>query len=125
MLGVEQVLAQAGATTSPSSTEQGAAHYRLRHVSRGVVQAEPVWFDTTGTLRKTLQLINEAADAGARIIAFFPEVWFPGYPMFLWLDAVAAQMPMIGRYHASFITTDGPKLLAVRTAAGRGASPSF
>jgi nitrilase len=81
-----------------------------------VVQAEPVWLDAAGTLRKTLALVNEAADRGAKIIAF-PEVWFPGYPMFLWLDAVMEQMPMIGRYHENSITTDGTEMLAVRTAA--------
>ena len=78
-----------------------------------VVQAEPAWLDAPGTLQKTLRLIAEAADNGARIIAF-PEVWFPGYPMFLWLGAVIEQMPMIGRYHANSITTDGPELTAIR-----------
>src|SRR5690242_14537342 len=80
------------------------------------VQAEPVWLDAAGTLEKTLELIAEAADAGAKLIAF-PEVWFPGYPFFLWLDAVANQMPMVARYHRSSLATDGPEMLAIRAAA--------
>jgi nitrilase len=81
-----------------------------------VVQAEPVWLDAAGTLGKTVQLIQEAADNRATLIAF-PELWCPGYPMFLWLDAVINQMPMIGRYHANSITTDGPEIRAIRMAA--------
>jgi predicted amidohydrolase len=39
--------------------------------------------DSKASLRRTLELIAEAAQNGARLIAF-PETWLPGYPS--WLD---------------------------------------
>ncbi|EGU84200.1 hypothetical protein FOXB_05288 [Fusarium oxysporum f. sp. conglutinans Fo5176] len=44
-----------------------------------ITQAEPEWFDLAGTVKKTIDLINEAAKGGARLVAF-PEVWITGYP---------------------------------------------
>ena len=52
-----------------------------------VVQAAPVFLDREATVDKGIRLIHEAADQGARIIAF-PEVWVPGYP--LWVYGAAA-----------------------------------
>jgi predicted amidohydrolase len=48
-----------------------------------ITQAEPVYLDLAGTLEKTLKLVDEAAQNGARIIAF-PEVWMSGYPGWIW-----------------------------------------
>jgi len=48
-----------------------------------VVQASPVFLDRDATIEKGIALINEAADAGARVIAF-PEVWIPGYPLWIY-----------------------------------------
>ena len=48
-----------------------------------VVQASPVFLDRAATIDKGIALINEAADAGARVIAF-PEVWVPGYPLWIY-----------------------------------------
>lgn len=41
------------------------------------VQAEPVWLDLQGTVKKTCNLIAEAAANGAKLVAF-PECWIPG-----------------------------------------------
>lgn len=82
------------------------------------VQAEPVWLDLHATTDKTVSLIDEAADAGAALVAF-PETWLPGYPLFLWMAPVAAQMPFIARYYANSVTLDGPHMTAVRRAARR------
>ena len=48
-----------------------------------VVQASPVFLDRASTIEKGVRLINDAADCGARIIAF-PEVWVPGYPLWIY-----------------------------------------
>lgn len=48
-----------------------------------VTQAEPVWLDLQGTVDKTCKLIADAADNGAKLIAF-PECWVPGYPCWIW-----------------------------------------
>lgn len=47
------------------------------------VQAEPEWFDLQGSVKKAIGIIEEAGHNGAELIAF-PEVFIPGYPMFLW-----------------------------------------
>lgn len=44
-----------------------------------VVQAAPVLFDKDECLEKALELIDEAARSGARLIVF-PELFIPGYP---------------------------------------------
>jgi len=48
-----------------------------------VTQAEPCWLDLTAAVEKTCQLIEEAAQGGAKLIAF-PECWIPGYPAWIW-----------------------------------------
>jgi hypothetical protein len=48
-----------------------------------VTQHEPLWLDLAGTVDKACQLMEEAADNGAQLITF-PEVWIPGYPMWIW-----------------------------------------
>ncbi len=47
------------------------------------VQSTPVFLDRDATIEKTCDLIARAANDGARVITF-PEVWIPGYPV--WLD---------------------------------------
>jgi aliphatic nitrilase len=81
-----------------------------------VVQAEPVWLDAVATTAKTVDLIAEAAAAGARIITF-PELWIPGYPMFLWLGPVAGQAGRVVEYHKASLSNSDPLLTTVRRAA--------
>ena len=45
-----------------------------------LVQAEPVMFDKTASLKKALQYIEEAASQKAELIVF-PELFIPGYPV--------------------------------------------
>jgi len=56
-----------------------------------VVQAAPVFLDISGGVEKTCALINDAAMQGVELIVF-PELWLPGYPMWLWFDA-----PIMGK----------------------------
>ena len=48
-----------------------------------VVQAEPAWLDLAESVKKTCELIVEADQLGAQLIAF-PECWIPGYPAWIW-----------------------------------------
>ncbi|MGH1492179.1 MAG: carbon-nitrogen hydrolase family protein [Acidimicrobiales bacterium] len=66
------------------------------------VQAEPAWLDVDAGVDKTLALITEAADNGAKLLAF-PECWIPGYPHFLWLGPQAWGMQFVPPYHANSI----------------------
>lgn len=49
----------------------------------GIVQARPVFMNLEASLEKAVALIEEAAGAGAKIVAF-GETWLAGYPA--WLD---------------------------------------
>ncbi len=44
-----------------------------------VVQAAPIFLDLDATVDKTIALIEQAAEQGAKLIAF-PETFIPGYP---------------------------------------------
>ena len=66
------------------------------------VQAEPCWLDADSGVEKAAALMAEAASNGARLVGF-PELWIPGYPHFLWLDAQAMAMRFIPQYHANSI----------------------
>ncbi|MER6497690.1 MULTISPECIES: carbon-nitrogen hydrolase family protein [Streptomyces] len=90
----------------------------IRRFKAAAVQAEPAWLDAEAGVAKTADLIAEAARGGASLVAF-PEVWIPGYPHFLWLGAVADQVPFVGRYHAASLASDSDGLTTIRRAARR------
>lgn len=47
------------------------------------VQDSPVFLNLAASVEKAVQLVEQAAGHGARLVVF-PETWLPGYPM--WLD---------------------------------------
>lgn len=52
------------------------------------VQAAPAFLELERSVDKTIGLIEQAAHAGAKLIAF-PELWLPGYPWWIWLGSPA------------------------------------
>jgi len=52
-------------------------------ITVAIVQASPVFMDLGASLAKAIELIEQAAAKGARLVAF-GETWLPGYPA--WLD---------------------------------------
>ncbi|MBD8215223.1 carbon-nitrogen hydrolase family protein [Erwinia persicina] len=81
-----------------------------------VVQASPVCMDVNASVDKALGLIADAARQGARLIAF-PELFFPGYPWFLWLGNIPYMAPFITAYHRQSISTDSPQYQRLQQAA--------
>lgn len=80
------------------------------------VQAAPVFMDLSGTVQKTIDLIKEAAEAGAKLVAF-PECWIPGYPFYIWLGAPAWWMKFVQRYHMNAMEVDSAETNAICAAA--------
>ncbi len=48
-----------------------------------VVQHPPVLLHRDKTIKRGVELLDEAAAGGARLVSF-PETWLPGYPEWLW-----------------------------------------
>jgi nitrilase len=48
-----------------------------------VVQHPPVALNRQKTLARGVELLEEAAEGGARLVSF-PEAWVPGYPEWIW-----------------------------------------
>jgi len=88
-------------------------HPRLRVAA---IQAAPVFLDLDGTIDKAIQLMQEAAGQGARLIAF-PETWIPGYPWWIWLDSPAGGMQYVQRYHDNSLVVGSPEFERLAQAA--------
>ena len=80
------------------------------------VQAAPAFLDLERGVDKAIALIKEAAESGARLIAF-PECWLPGYPWWAWLDSPAWGMQFVGRHFENCMTANGPEAQRIAAAA--------
>jgi len=82
-----------------------------------VVQAAPAFLDLDGSIKKAIALIAEAAEKGAKLIAF-PEVFIPGYPWHIWLDspAWAIGRGFVQRYFDNSLAYDSPQAEQLRLA---------
>jgi nitrilase len=65
-------------------------------VKAAVVQAAPVLFDCNATVDKAVELISEAATAGAGLVVF-PEAFIPAYPRGLSFGTVVGSRSSEGR----------------------------
>ena len=87
-----------------------------------LLQAPPVFLNLAASIEKAVQLIDDAARQGARLI-IFPETWLPGYPV--WLDeapgsAMWGHPPAERMFKRLFDNTpalDGPELARLAQAA--------
>lgn len=87
-----------------------------RVVRAAAVQAEPKWLDLDAGVTAMIELIGEAADNGAQLVAF-PETFIPGYPWWIWLDSPAWGMQFVARYSENSMTRDGAEMTRIAAAA--------
>ncbi|GIC76279.1 carbon-nitrogen hydrolase family protein [Moritella sp. F3] len=52
-------------------------------VKVAITQKPPVLLDLKSSLNKAIEIMNEVADAGAKLVVF-PETFLPGYPSWIW-----------------------------------------
>ena len=83
-----------------------------------VTQHEPVWLDLDATVKKTCDIIQEAAAAAAKLVAF-PEVWIPGYPAWIWSRPVDFDLGV--KYVENSLTIDSPQMKQICAAAAEHA----
>jgi aliphatic nitrilase len=84
----------------------------------------PVLLDTDRSVEKACSVIEEAASAGASLIAF-PEAFLPGFPVWTAVEAPIRTHDLFKKLAASAVAIDGPELARIRqTARGAEASSS-
>jgi nitrilase len=93
-------------------------------VKIAVVQRPPVLLNKSATLAAAVEYLEEAADSGARLVAF-PETYVPGYPVWIWRLRPGADFDLTSAIHADLmdnsvdLTIDDLGVLR-DAAAGRG-----
>lgn len=80
------------------------------------VTSEPCWFDLEAGVQKTISFINEAGQAGSKLIAF-PEVWIPGYPYWMWKVTYQQSLPLLKSYRENSLPVDSEEMRRIRRAA--------
>lgn len=90
----------------------------LPQFKAAAVQAAPVFLDTDATVDKVCRLIQEAADNGARLVAF-PEVFVAGYPYWSWIMNPIEASSWFEKLARSAIELPGPEIAKIAQAAAR------
>ena len=87
-----------------------------QNVKVAAVQAAPVFMDIKGTVAKTVNLIEEAAEKGCDLVVF-PETWLPGYPWYIWLNNTMTNMKYFGRYNENSLVVGSDEFSTIAEAA--------
>ncbi|MEZ2759299.1 carbon-nitrogen hydrolase family protein [Providencia vermicola] len=90
----------------------------LAQFKAAAVQAAPVFLDTNATVDKACRLIEEAADNGAKLVAF-PEVFISGYPYWSWVMNPIDGSPWFEKLCKSAIEVPGAEIQKIAQAAAR------
>ncbi|ORY35932.1 nitrilase [Naematelia encephala] len=77
--------------------------------------AAPVFLDTAATVQKGIQLIGEAAQAGADLVVF-PEAWIPGFPLWSALASPTMNHDLFISLAREAIFVDGTEIDQLRAA---------
>ncbi|PAT40092.1 aliphatic nitrilase [Vandammella animalimorsus] len=82
------------------------------------VQAAPVFLDPQATVDKVVRLMGEAAEQGARLVAF-PEVFVAGYPYWNWIGSPIQGSAWFEKLARAAIEIPGPEIAKIAAAAAR------
>jgi len=80
------------------------------------VQATPVFLDRDATTDKAIELIHEAAAAGADLVVF-PETFIPTYPDWVWRLPAWSDSGYVQRLYAESVEVPGPTVTRLAEAA--------
>jgi nitrilase len=69
-----------------------------------VVQHPPVLLDRGATLARAVDLVGEAAAAGANLVTF-PEAFVPGYPVWMWRLRPGPDFDLTGAIHRRLVAS--------------------
>ncbi len=84
----------------------------------GAAQVAPKFFDKTGTLKKTIQVIEEAGRLGLDLLVF-PETYFAAYPYWRGGVSVRRSTELVVQMQRSAIRIPGDETAEISTAARR------
>lgn len=90
----------------------------LPKFTAAAVQDSPAFLDPAATVAKAVRLIEEAADNGAKLVAF-PEVFVAGYPYWNWTMNPVQGSPWFEKLYRSAIEVPGPEVAQLCAAARR------
>lgn len=71
------------------------------------VQAAPVFLDREATIERACNLMMEAGENGAKLVAF-PEAFVPGYPYWIWLDVPSENYGFFQRLFEEAVVIPSP-----------------
>jgi aliphatic nitrilase len=80
------------------------------------VQAVPVFMDLPGSVEKTVELIGQAADNDASLVAF-SEAWIPGHPFWAFVNAPFQGMSHFKAYRENSLAVESDEMRAIQDAA--------
>jgi aliphatic nitrilase len=92
--------------------------FELSKFKAATVQTAPVFLDTDATVAKAARLIAEAANDGARLVAF-PEVFVSAYPYWNWIGDPVQGSRWFEHLARSAITIPGPEISKIAEAAAQ------
>lgn len=92
--------------------------HRYPTVKVAAAHAAPVFLDTDRTVDKACSLIAEAANKGAKLIAF-PEAFVSAFPIWTAIAAPILTHDLFKAFAASAIAVDGPEMMRLRETARR------